>query len=723
MKKNRIFSLGIYKETLRELKMLGIILTSLGAVLSVGGAAINALPGYYPYALSLSSVTVTYVGLLAVYVAALVATLKVFGYVNTRKSADFYHSLPHTRECVYLSSVAAILTAVLSMLVITVGIGALSYEILAIFTGKDFYIPYGNILFDILCLMAMSCLMVTSVSVAVSLTGTRLMNVLVSALIIVVPRVFISTVTSLLLKNAPVLTKDSFGVLFSFDSNLLLSGFLSMFTGETNGVGSLIYTFALALVYGALACLLFKKRRSEAAHTASVTPFLQAVFRITVAVFLCIWSFYFIAEYGFDSAWIVWYAIVAVIYFAFELITTKRWKNLLRAVPGLFIAAGVLFSAFFGTRAASNIALSFEPSADEIKCVKILSAADYYDSYSFMAKMSSGSGFAEYAFDKSSNVSIYDRNVAKIISNALKNGNKDAKNGNFEKYGEYKYLKVAVTTDKGTKQRYVRIYESDYESVIESLSENEHYRNNYLNLPESKKTVFYGDIGIPDDGLSEVYGILKEEIANLDFSDWYNYLNGGIWCDPDVQIRITVDDGGVTRDVTIPFGKNQAPRAYEKIVTEFIINEKETGKQVEAFGKLYDYCEENGVDIENGEFAYAYIDCFDYENGEYVTYGLTVDFDKYFYGEGEMSSYPGYISPEEFLPLLEECAKEEADVNRFMRLHVSANVAMEDENGNTGLEPITVYLPVSDGLFEVIKEASYGDGYATEVVTEAVAVK
>lgn len=728
MKKNKLFSFGIYRETLRELKMLGIILTSLGVVLSVGGAVINALPSYYPGASTLSSVSVTYVGLLAVYGAALIATLKVFGYVNVRKSSDFYHSLPHTRECVYVSCSAAILTVVISMLIITVGIGAVSYEILPIFTGKDFYIPYGNILFDVLCLAASSLLMVTSVSVAVSLTGTRLMNVLVSALIIVVPRVFISTVTSILLKSAPVLTKASFGVFFFSDSNLLLSEFWSMLTGGTNSVGSLIYTFVLALVYGALACLFFKKRRSEAAHTASVTPLLQAAFRITVAVFLCIWSFIFIAEYGFDSAWVVWYAIVAVIYFAFELITTKKWKNLLRAVPGLFIVAGILVLTYFGTEIAGNIALSYEPSADEIKCVKILSSSDYFDnyfgSYLFTAERSSGRGFAEYAFDKSSNVSIYDREVAKIISDSLKNSNEDAKNGNFEKYGEYKYLKVAITTDKGTKQRYIRVYESNYASVIEKLSENEHYRNNYLNLPEAKKVVFLGDVEIPNGGLSEIYGILKEEIASLDFSDWYNYLYGGVWCDPDVQLCVTVDDGGVTRDVVIPFGKNQAPKAYEKLVTEFLINEKDMGEKAETFAKFCDYCEEKGLDVESGEFAYAYVDCFVYENGEYVCYGLTVDFDKYFYGGGEIGSYAGYISPEEFLPLLKESLKESPDVDRFMRLHLSVNVNTENESGDVGFESFdTVYFPVSDGLFEAIEKASYGDEYATDCVTEAISAE
>lgn len=723
--KNRLFSFGIFKETIRQLKLIGIIMTAFGIVTSVGTAVLSFMSQPIERVSSSASnfstvpaIAIIYVGFFAVYLTAFISTLKVFGYVNTRNSADFYHSLPETRECVFVSSATGILAVSLSSLLISVGVGVLAYTVSPMFAFKTLFVPYADVLYGTLCLCAMVFLMVTSASIAVSLTGTKYMNAIVTVLLVVVPRVLINTVTSTLTANAPVLVRDSFGAFFSPDSNLLLSSFSPLILGTSINIFSVIYTFVLALVYGAVACFLFKKRKSESAHSASATPLLQAVFRIAVAVFLCVLSFPFIAEFGYDSAWIVWYAIVVVLYFAFELFTTKKWKNALRAVPGLFIAAAILVATFFGTKLASDIALSYEPSADEIESVRIISSTDYYINDELYPISKEGGTFANYALSKASNVSVYDREVAKLVSEGLKESNEKCRKKAFDDYGGDYFIRMEITTTKGSKKRIVRMAPEDYTKIISSLSKNEHYRNNYLKLPAAKAIRYEGDTVISADGLDELYELLREEIAQLDFAEWHNYLTDGQWIDPDAILRIVTDESSPA-EITIPFGKAQAPKTYEKLVCEYLIDIDNAKEKLSIIKDLKEYCEKNGIDVKS-EYLYVYADGFIFEDGGFVTHYLSLDFDKYYDYEPEETFETGevcsdengtvtavvdaeeteqsyyYIDTDEFVSLAEKALEGEVTSDMFMRVYVSVDIT--DENGKDIFEPFACYMPMSEEL-------------------------
>ena len=70
---------------------------------------------------------------------------------------------------------------------------------------------------------------------------------------------------------------------------------------------------------------------------------------------------------------IVCYVIAAVAYFAYELITTKRFYNLLRALPG-FVIGIVLNALLVGLMylTASHV-LSVQPLPQEVQSVRLVS--------------------------------------------------------------------------------------------------------------------------------------------------------------------------------------------------------------------------------------------------------------------------------------------------------------------------------------------------------------
>lgn len=53
-------------------------------------------------------------------------------------------------------------------------------------------------------------------------------------------------------------------------------------------------------------------------------------------------------------AFLVLYLVAALVYFAYELITTKKWKNLLTALPGLGIVALLNVGILLGMHAVEN---------------------------------------------------------------------------------------------------------------------------------------------------------------------------------------------------------------------------------------------------------------------------------------------------------------------------------------------------------------------------------
>ena len=101
-----------------------------------------------------------------------------------------------------------------------------------------------------------------------------------------------------------------------------------------------LYTLILGLLYGVGAAALFLRRKSEAAGLATPNRALQTTLRLLVAFLLCQYPCRVIIrvvlhrETVTSSAvftCVVWYIVALVVYFLFELVTTRRVKNLLRS--------------------------------------------------------------------------------------------------------------------------------------------------------------------------------------------------------------------------------------------------------------------------------------------------------------------------------------------------------------------------------------------------------
>ena len=201
------FSVGLYIEGLRQLRIVGI----LGAILLFCSSAIitisNALFTQRQMELyqdssivlaNLSALEVAPLLLLLFSVFAPVMTLWLFHFMNKRNSSDFLFAIPQTRMALYCSYTSSIATW-LAILALSGLIGVLIPA--AIFS------TYINIPYHALFLLTLSCFLyslqvMAAILVAMSITGTMFSNIILSGLILFAPRLLIFMLTGIW-KNIP----------------------------------------------------------------------------------------------------------------------------------------------------------------------------------------------------------------------------------------------------------------------------------------------------------------------------------------------------------------------------------------------------------------------------------------------------------------------------------------------------------------------------------------
>jgi hypothetical protein len=222
---------------------------------------------------------------------------------------------------------------------------------------------------------------------AFSITGTLLTNVTVATLILFFPRLLISMVTQALSQNLPFIPSYVFdnitGLNLSIPYNFIAYAYKFSLTGLFSGdiefkhLDAIIYTFIASAVLFFIGCLLYKRRHSETAEKSSPLPALQHVYRICATLPFALIVPYLIFTNKDHTSYIqnnlgllvVIYIVAVLIYFLYELITTKKLKDLIFAA--LLFPNIILFQVIFSISviAVTNIEFSIKPNTEDISSV------------------------------------------------------------------------------------------------------------------------------------------------------------------------------------------------------------------------------------------------------------------------------------------------------------------------------------------------------------------
>jgi len=372
------FSSKLYKEALVQLRLLGI----LGAIVLFIAVILEpiSLGLYWKEAFTEEFNTVLWMapyGQVTIYVllASFAFSVSLFGFLNKRRTSDFYHALPIGRSAIFGSFVAAILTWLWGTLFVVVLVTGACYALLGLPLGIT--VSVFSMLFG--CAIAASLYAVAVTILALCITGTLFSNAIVLGLIVAYPIIISTVFAEGVSANVPTLYSDDVSlfnvhfrnVLFGFEDLVTLRG--GAITPEV--LWSMIFTFASGLLIFVLAAIAFIRRKSEAAGSSAPNKILHNVYRVAVAFLplLGMSTVPILLTLGFSGLNIVLALVFSLIFLiAYELVSTKKIRYLYKALPalGIAIVLTLVFSA--AVWAMSLYEASFAPSKDEISYVILL---------------------------------------------------------------------------------------------------------------------------------------------------------------------------------------------------------------------------------------------------------------------------------------------------------------------------------------------------------------
>ncbi|MBR3990932.1 MAG: hypothetical protein IKI91_02245 [Clostridia bacterium] len=572
MAQGKIWNPKLFFEGLKQLRLIGflsLIVMSVEAVLVPVSRAMNnakysvgveVMDGFHAHPFLLLTFTII----------APLMTLSLFSFLNKRNASDFYHSLPYTRACLFLSYASAVLLWIVAVAAIS---SALSILTFLIFQSRLALIVPSLMKLTLGCSVA-SMLVASSVMLAMTVTGTTFTNIIVSGLIIFLPRFAILMLTGVLGDVLPILDMSS--LTFPLDSslNLVAGTVIGVFVSRAGMTGTMnilltgssqIYSAVLAAIYLTLACVLFCRRKSESAERSAPNRTLQALFRITLTMVICIpvCAAIFSESVGGGPGnnafvYVVYYIVAAGVYFTYELITSKQISRAVKSLPGLLIVAAVNLCLIFGMRGIYKAELGFTPSADEIKSVS-LAGVDVTSRYDI--------NMYDYAILKNSSMEYDDPEMREIVSRALAESCRQLREGGVDGF-VVKNLSGStqgfrIRTSSGVRSRILPLPEDDYMTIQSKFTGSKSFSEALTDLPDPlKNTLDWGEMKLTKDESDLLFGMLKKEIAQADPEEWMNAVGGSV---PTLSwVRYVTSVGKESPTLTVPLCPEFAPETCRK---------------------------------------------------------------------------------------------------------------------------------------------------------------
>lgn len=401
------FNVKLYLDGLKQLRIIGI----MGAVIMACAAILIPLgynidnanyrtyysnTGYseivgrvvaYDF-LEMNPIIIT-----AFFVAVPLMTLYLFNFINRRNACDFYHAIPDTRESFFLSYGGAVLTWAMALVVESALLSMISAGLLQyVELSSEFF---GQMAITVANSFAGAVFLFGVFAIAMSITGTNFTNLAVAAMILVTPRLIVTVVVAIITDMIPVIP-FTFGDSILDDRLNVVTNLVTgvLFSGEYEALNmwkSFLYTLIVGCLYSGIGMWLFKKRKSEAATAAAINSKLQCVLRLIPAMLISLipifeWAQWFLDDYNMYTEdifmFVVLYTMAVIAYLLYELITTRKLKNLIKALPGLGWL--VVYNIFMVVMiiAGYHILLNDVPDADDVDSVQI-SFGNYYYNYGY----------------------------------------------------------------------------------------------------------------------------------------------------------------------------------------------------------------------------------------------------------------------------------------------------------------------------------------------------
>lgn len=518
----KMFNFGLYKEGLRRTKVFGII----AFVFMLLGAILVPIMRLHQHAnmlrwpehqrlwldpvMTIQGSDVTGLPAVVALFAAPLLVLLIFAFLNNRNSSDFYHAIPHKRETLFTSFLAAVLTWTVITMWVTSFITTVIYAV-----SSHTTVNYGSILIVLFGFTVMILLVISGVILAMTFTGTTLSNLATALLILFFPRSMMAIFTTLVADGVGIINHNSFGIFSDHGRNLLFGipgGLNWHLTLSNQMLHGMLYSFVLAMIYLLGACYLFKKRHSEVA-THPGTKYSQPITRVIVAFIITLPVIFMIL-----SPWnnldlvgvVVIYVIAIVAYYAYEFITTRKIGSFWQMSKGLIVVMFLNLLFVGAVRICWNVILR----EIDINQVTVVEFASVHNNSSWQIS---------YAVLHQQGLVINDSETVMLLAETLNQQIQwQRQNSDLNSWRWSSGIQLTfVRNGRSNITRILRINDQDGGWLLQELFRNyEPYLATYLLVPTEFDHVRSWN-SLTQTQYEHILAVLRDELQTVDINAWY----------------------------------------------------------------------------------------------------------------------------------------------------------------------------------------------------------
>lgn len=374
----KLFSGRLYKESMHQTIGMGIVMLFLSLVFS----------GFVPFtslvnSRNLASGTVNFVNINDfsggyLYVAILLPfalILKLFSYLFKRSSSDFYHALPYTRQCLFITGFVSALTWYVACTLVAVVTPAVLYGINEKTRFSAEFVPLNFMVYMVIILYVTG-----AVLIAASVVGKKSIAGYFALFITFMPRAIMLIVLSSIQDITRIV--DMYNVFwFSIKYNLIFELLVGQYPDSENYsmaftyIPGILITFICAVALIALGFVFFMRRKSETAENAVPNNKAQMVLQslLTFSMFLMAVTTYITYENESDS--VAGFIIVGIIaYIVYSAVTYRKFKPVIKTMPGILVIFVISVIFGLGINSISNEILDNPIPAENISTITVKSS-------------------------------------------------------------------------------------------------------------------------------------------------------------------------------------------------------------------------------------------------------------------------------------------------------------------------------------------------------------
>lgn len=653
-----IFSIKLFWQSFRQLKIIGLIsaaimllitglpiimkginiTNNIKAVKPVGDASLSTVQDYtsivYP-----SSATAVLIIVFAFITPVL--ALYCWSFLNKRSTSDFYHSLSYKRQCLFFSKFAAITAWQIIIMAVTFLCSFICYHIFKDYFIVDYATNFRIYIAQFLCALLCSA----GIALACSITGNIFSNICLTGLILFLPR-FILLLANSTINNSYVLASSKhFMPLLDNSYNMLTSQVLYAFEGGIittydisdmwlSGIAN-VYTLVLAIIYIAIACVLFTIRKSETAGKPALSWKLQFAIRCAIGYTISIFGIFVYVQlskdtnsYGEPAAMyvIIAFLIAAVVVIIYELISSKKLHRVLKAIPSIIAAYVLAIISGFLLNAGINNMTAYRANADNIDYIKLEMRSNYYSSST-----------RDYFENVIKNLKITDKDTIRLITDVYNNNSENLDsltNMSYYSRNSVEYTTYEVYFKEGITGKYRKVFlkESDVLKLADLLTKVDEFCKEYKNLPDyDSANVSFSDYILPEKQ-RDIYNMMLDEINNVSFADYYNLISSsrqGSRISNTAYVNIAFTRNGTPYSATI-----RITDLTPKTATAYYnaVNEAAASNDNELFNNMKNKLSQMAVgkvtSSDNSDYSmYWYVYTLEPNSGYYISYNNLTDAD------------------------------------------------------------------------------------------------